>query len=156
MTFRTGTRIGIDVGEVRVGVARTDPAGTLALPVRTLRRSADGAELGVLVRIVEEYEAIEIVVGLPLTLAGGEGQASARARRYARMISRRTPVPVRLVDERLTTVSAHQVLHQAGRSSRGHRSVVDQVAATMILEQALAIERSTGEPAGEPLEGTDE
>lgn len=152
MTFRTGARIGVDVGEVRVGVARSDAAGTLALPVRTLRRAADGAEVGVLVRIVEEHEAIEVVVGLPLSMSGEEGAAAAAARHYAGLIARRTRVPVRLVDERLTTVSAHQALHDSGRPGRRHRSVVDQVAATMILEQALAIERSTGEPAGELLE----
>ncbi len=124
----------------------------LALPVRTLRRAPDGAELAVLGRIVEEYGAIEVVVGLPLTLSGEEGEAAVRARRYAGQIARRTGIPVRLVDERLTTVSAHQALRDSGRPGRRHRSVVDQVAATMILEQALAMERSTGEPAGELLE----
>lgn len=150
--MRTGARIGVDVGEVRVGVARSDTAGVLALPVRTLRRAPDGAELAVLGGIVEEYGAIEVVVGLPLNLSGEEGEAAARARRYAGQIARRTGIPVRLVDERLTTVSAHQALRDSGRPGRRHRSVVDQVAATMILEQALAMERSTGEPAGELLE----
>ena len=97
-------------------------------------------------------DAIEVVVGLPLNLSGEEGEAAARARRYAGQIARRTGIPVRLVDERLTTVSAHQALRDSGRPGRRHRSVVDQVAATMILEQALAMERSTGEPAGELLE----
>lgn len=146
----------MDVGEVRVGVARSDPAGVLSLPVRTLRRSPDGAELGVLARIVEEYAAVEVVVGLPLSLSGEEGRAASHARRYAEAIARRTRVPVRLVDERLTTVTAHQALYGSGRPGRKHRGVVDQVAATLILEQALAIERSTGEPAGVLLEETDE
>jgi len=159
VSFRPGTRIGVDVGTVRVGVARTDAAGILSLPVRTLRRSPDGAELTVLARIVGEFDPIEIVVGLPLGLSGKEGAASSAARHYAGAIARRIPgVPIRLVDERLTTVSAHQALYGAGRDGRKHRSVVDQVAATMILDQALAIERSTGEPAGELLtaEVTDE
>jgi putative Holliday junction resolvase len=156
VTFRLGTRVAVDVGEVRVGVARSDAAGTLALPVRTLRRAPDGSEIGALARIVEEFDAIEVVVGLPLALSGRETEAAARARRYAGEVARRIRVPVRLVDERLTTVSAHQALHGSGRPGRKHRSVVDQVAATMILDQALAIERSTGEPAGELLEGTDE
>lgn len=156
MTVRPGARIAVDVGEVRVGVARSDPSGSLALPVRTLRRAADGAELGVLAGIVEEYGAVEVVVGLPLGLSGREGEAAVRARRYAGLLARRIRVPVRLVDERLTTVSAHHALHGSGRPGRKHRGVVDQVAATMILEQALAIERNTGEPAGECLEVIDE
>lgn len=152
MSVRPGTRLGIDVGAARVGVARSDPGGVLTLPVRTLHRAADGAELGVLRRIVADLDAIEIVVGLPLGLSGREGEAAVAARRYAEAIARAIPgVPVRLVDERLTTVSAHQALHSAGRESRRHRSVVDQVAATLILDQALAIERSTGQPAGELL-----
>lgn len=151
MTFRTGARIGVDVGEVRVGVARSDAAGLLALPVRTLRRSPDGGEIAVIARIVAEHEAIEVVVGLPLSLSGEEGAAAVAARRYADQIAGHTAVPVRLVDERLTTVSAHQALHDSGRPGRRHRAVVDQVAAAMILDQALAIERSTGEPAGELL-----
>jgi len=152
VTVRPGTRIGIDVGTVRVGVARTDPAGTMTLPVRTLRRAADGAELEVLARIAQEVHATEIIVGLPLSLSGQEGPAAVAARRYAEAIARASPrVPVRLVDDRLTTVSAHQALHGAGRESRRHRAVVDQVAATLILDQALAIERHTGLPPGELL-----
>ncbi len=150
--MRPGTRIGVDVGAARVGVARSDPAGALTVPVCTLRRAPDGAELEELGRIVAEYAAIEIVVGLPLGLSGREGAAAAAARAYAAAIARAIPgTPVRLVDERLTTVTAHRTLHAAGRDSRTHRSVVDQVAATLILEHALAIERSTGHPAGEPL-----
>ncbi|WP_152191065.1 Holliday junction resolvase RuvX [Georgenia satyanarayanai] len=147
--FVRGTRIGVDVGAVRVGLARSDADGLLATPVETvtgdrpvqLRRVAD---------IVRELEAVAVVVGLPRQLSGGEGHAAALAREYAGELARVCdPVPVRLVDERLTTVSAHQALHRSGRPGRRHRAVVDQVAAVMILQAALDQERRTGQPAGE-------
>lgn len=154
--MRAGARLGIDLGGVRVGVARTDAGGIMALPVRTLRRSRDGSELRALAAIVEKFQPIEVVVGLPINMDGSEGAAAADARAYAALIARGLGVPVRLVDERLTTVSAHQALHAAGRETRRHRAVVDQVAATMILEQALDVERRTGVPAGELVEVSDD
>lgn len=147
--MRTGVRISLDVGKVRVGVARSDAAGILTLPVTTLRRAHDGAELGALRRLVKEHEAIEIVVGLPRSLSGAEGPAAEMARSYAERIAQRSSVPVRLVDERLTTVTAHQLLHEAGRAEKDHRAVVDQVAATVILQSALDEESRTGAPPGE-------
>ncbi|MDN5557888.1 MAG: Holliday junction resolvase RuvX [Ruaniaceae bacterium] len=146
--MRTGVRLGVDVGQVRIGIARSDSSGSLVVPVSTIRR--DGSDLARIAGIARKYEVIEIVVGLPLGLSGKEGSASERARHYAGMVAGRTGVPVRLVDERLSTVSAHAALHEAGLDSRKHRAVVDQVAATVILEQALAIERSTGNAPGEP------
>lgn len=150
--MRSGARVGIDVGAVRIGVARSDAAGIMAVPVRTLRRAADGAELRALAGIVAEYDPIEFVVGLPVNMNGSEGPAARAARDYAATLVRTFGLPARLVDERLTSVSAHQALAAVGRDSRRHRSVVDQVAATMILEQALDVERRTGEPAGELVE----
>lgn len=147
--MRPGVRFALDVGKVRVGVARSDGAGVLTLPVTTLRRSHDGAELAALRRLVAEHEAIEIIVGLPRSLSGGEGPAAEMARSYARRIARRSKVPVRMVDERLTTVTAHQMLHEAGRAEKTHRAVVDQVAATVILQTALDEENRTGAPPGE-------
>lgn len=146
--MRSGVRLGVDVGQARIGVARSDAAGSIVLPVSTIRR--DGHDLARIAGIARKYEAIEIVVGLPLGLSGKEGTAAERARHYAGMVAERTGVPVRLVDERLSTVTAHAALHEAGLDSRKHRAVVDQVAATVILEQALAIERSTGESPGTP------
>ena len=128
--------------------ACSDAAGSIVVPVSTIRR--DGRDLARIAGIARKYEAVEIVVGLPLGLSGTEGTAAERARHYAGMVAERTGVPVRLVDERLSTVSAHAALHEAGLDSRKHRAVVDQVAATVILEQALAIERSTGESPGTP------
>ncbi|GAA4286014.1 Holliday junction resolvase RuvX [Georgenia daeguensis] len=148
--LRRGVRLGIDVGTVRVGVARCDAAGILALPVRTVARRKDGGDVGEIADLVREHEAMEVLVGLPRSLSGAEGKSAQAARGYAvRVAAAVDPVPVRLVDERLTTVSAHQALHASGRPGRRHREVVDQVAAVMIVEQALEIERRSGTPAGE-------
>ncbi len=150
MTFRTGVRIAVDVGSVRIGVARCDLHGILASPVRTVSRSGEQEGLRELAEIVAEYEPIEVLVGLPRSLDGGEGPAALSVRAYCGPLVRAVrPIPVRLVDERLTTVTAHQVLHQAGRKSKRHREVVDQVAAVTILEAALDAERRQGRPPGE-------
>lgn len=152
--MRPGVRIGIDVGAVRVGVAASDPAGLLATPVATVQRtgsSADEAQTSVaeIVALVTQRSAIEVVIGLPRSLSGAEGAAAAAARAYAQLVADAVqPVPVRMVDERLTTVIAHQALHRSGRNSRRHRSVVDQVAAVEILQQALDIERGAGKVPG--------
>src|SRR5690606_30243478 len=140
-TLRRGVRIGIDVGTVRIGVARCDASGILATPVRTVARRKDGSDLAEIVALVREHEAVEVLVGLPRSLSGREGPSAAAARGYAvRVAAALDPLPVRLVDERLTTVSAHQALHASGRPGRRHRDVVDQVAAVMIVEQALEVE----------------
>lgn len=147
--FSRGVRIGLDVGAVRVGVARSDLDGLLATPVETVSGDRP-VQLRRILEIVHELEPVGVVVGLPRQLSGAEGQAAVTARGYAQELAREcVPVPVRLVDERLTTVSAHQALHRSGRPGRRHRSVVDQVAAVMILQAALDQERQTGQPAGE-------
>jgi len=144
-----GARLGVDVGAVRVGVARSDLDALIATPVETV--SGDrAAQLRRIAAIAAQTEPVGIVVGLPRQLSGAEGRAAAAAREYAELLARVcAPVPVRLVDERLTTVSAHQALHRSGRPGRRHRAVVDQVAAVMILQAALDQERRTGHPAGE-------
>lgn len=140
-------RIGIDVGSIRIGVARSDPAGMLAVPVTTLKRGkTDVAEI---VALVTEYEALEVLVGLPLSLSGEEGKAAVLARNYARLLAAACqPVAVRLVDERLSTVQAQRGLTAAGLSTRQGRSMIDQAAAVIILEQALDVERVSGRPVG--------
>ena len=159
--MRRGIRIGVDVGSVRVGVARSDPDGVLAVPVATLARPAGAkaarTDLAALADLVREYEPLEMVVGLPLGLDGREGAAAAAARGYAEDLARLlrergTPVPVRLLDERLTTAEATRGLAAAGRNSRDGRSVVDQAAAVIIVQHALDAERSTGEPPGTLLD----
>jgi putative Holliday junction resolvase len=141
-------RIAIDVGLARIGVAGCDPAGLLASPLATvLRGRGDIAELA---RVAGEREAVEIVVGLPMALSGREGKSAADARNFAAALAGRVaPTPVRLVDERFTTVLAHDALRQGGRDSRARRTVVDKAAAALLLQGALDTERSTGRPAGE-------
>lgn len=142
MSPRQGVRLGVDVGTVRIGIARSDPQGILALPVETLHRADDGTELERLTQIAREFDAIEVVVGLPRHLKGGEGISAKGARRYARRIADSLPgVRVCLVDERLSSNQAHQRLRESGVPERDHREVVDQVAAQVILEQALEEER---------------
>jgi putative Holliday junction resolvase len=147
---RSGTRLGVDPGDARIGVARSDPSGFLATPVETLRRGRH--DLRRLAELVEEVEAIEVVVGLPRSLRGGEGPAAEKVRAYAARLARRVaPVPVRLCDERLTTVSAQAMLRERGRKGSRQRAVVDQAAAVLILQTALDTERATGRPPGEAV-----
>ena len=149
--MRRGVRLGLDPGDARIGVARSDGAGMLATPVETVRRGkGDVRRLG---QLVTEHEAVEVVVGLPRSLSGGEGPAAVKVREFAARLARRVaPVPVRLVDERLTTVSAEAMLRDRGRSGQDRRSVVDMAAAVLILQHALDTERGTGQPPGEIVE----
>lgn len=144
--MRSGVRLGVDVGTARVGVAVCDREGLLATPVVTLSR-ADGT-VGELRGLVTEYDAVEVVVGLPLSLRGDDTASTADARTVAADLARVVDVPVRLVDERLSTVSAQRALHQSGRTVKGSRPVIDQVAAVIILQNALDFERSAGRPPG--------
>lgn len=149
--MRSGVRLGVDVGRVRVGVARSDPHGVLALPLETVARD-DGAVAAIVAHAVE-LDAVEIVVGLPLSLGGGDTASTADAREFAARLamgagSLESPRIVRLVDERLSTVSAQQALRSAGRTVKSSRSVVDQVAAVIILQHALDAERAGGRPPG--------
>jgi len=134
-----GVRLGVDVGTVRVGVAMSDPSGVLATPVTTLaRNSTGGTDLDDLAALVEEHEVVEVVVGLPRTLRGTDGPAVAAARSYGTALAERiAPIPVVYVDERLTTVSAERMLAERGVRGPRRRQVVDQVAATRILQNRL-------------------
>ncbi|MBT8224270.1 MAG: Holliday junction resolvase RuvX [Dactylosporangium sp.] len=143
-----GPRLGVDVGTVRVGVAISDPDGILATPLVTLARQAapqgDGpsGDLKELVRLARDHEAVEIVVGLPVTLSGQDGPAAAAARRYADALATWVdPVPVRLADERMSTVVAARRLSERGVRGRRQRAVVDQAAAVEILQGWLEARR---------------
>lgn len=150
--FRPGVRLGIDVGKARIGVARCDPHGMLATPVETVRRSADGSDVARIGALVAETGAFEILVGLPLALSGRVTASTEDARLFAGRLAATAGVGVRLVDERLSTVSAHSALRASGRSQKSSRTIVDQVAAVVILQQALDSERSTGRPPGAPVD----
>jgi putative Holliday junction resolvase len=143
-------RLGVDVGAVRIGIAVSDPHGLVATPVETVPRQQTGAgDLDRIAAIAAERGAVEVVVGLPTSLSGREGPASAAARSFAiALAARLAPMDVRLVDERLTTVSATRELRRAGVNQRKGRAVVDQAAASIILQSALDIERGTGAPPG--------
>jgi len=140
-----GRRLGVDFGEVRVGVALSDPSGILAMPLITLKRDRpQGTDLDALAALVAEHEVVEVVVGLPRTLAGRDGPAAQAATGYARALASRLgdAVPVRLADERLTTVSAARILAERGVRGRKQRAVVDQAAAVEILQSWLDAQRS--------------
>jgi putative holliday junction resolvase len=135
-----GVRLGVDVGTVRVGVARSDPDGLLAVPVATLPRQE---ALTRLAELVQEHDAVEICVGHPVGLSGRAGPASDAAAAFAEELATTVaPVPVRLVDERLSTVSATAALRSSGVRGRNQRAVVDQAAAVVLLQAELDRRRS--------------
>ena len=141
----TGTWLGVDVGTVRVGVARSDPRGVLAVPLATLARDAtDNRDIHELAALVREYDAVGVVVGLPRTLAGRESAAAAMAREYGELLAESIrPAPVEYLDERLTTVSAQRKLTDSGvRGSRAKRAVIDQAAAVELLQHWLDTHRA--------------
>jgi putative Holliday junction resolvase len=130
-----GVRLGIDVGTVRVGVAACDPDGIMAFPVATVAR--DAAAVTNIATLAAERDVIEIFVGLPRHLSGKEGPSAVDARAFAEQVEERTGIPVRLVDERMSTVSASRNMREAGRSAKSQRSSIDQAAAVVILDTAL-------------------
>ncbi|MBW8486552.1 Holliday junction resolvase RuvX [Actinomadura parmotrematis] len=146
--MRPGVRLGVDVGSVRIGVARSDPRGVLASPLDTVK--AGRGDVDRLVELVAEHAAVEVIVGLPTSLSGQEGPAARSARRFAGWLAARLPAgAVRLYDERLTTVTAENGLRASGVHGQARRRVVDRAAATVLLQAALDGERSTGRPPGE-------
>lgn len=151
--MRHGVRLGVDPGEARIGVARSDPSGLLATPVETVPRGA--GDLARLRTLAAEEQAVEVVVGLPRSLSGREGPAAGRVREFAVALAREVaPVPVRLCDERLSTVSAEDMLRERGRKGARRRAVVDQAAAVVILQHALDMERARGTAPGELVDPT--
>lgn len=160
-----GARLAIDVGMARVGVAISDPDGILASPVETLARDKSKnyriggkvpaqlpTDIAALVEIVEDRFVAVIYIGLPKHLSGQSGASTEMAVTYAHLLSQVIPgTEIRMIDERMTTVTAHQALHASGKSSKKHRAVVDQVAAVVMLESALDYEKKNGTRAGDPL-----
>ena len=135
---RTGRVMGVDVGTVRVGLALSDATGTLASPLETLRRAKNGSDVDRLAALVVEHEVAEVVVGEPVHLSGASGASADDASNYAQELADRIPdVPVILIDERLSTVTAASHLREGGIDSRKQRSVIDQAAAVVILQQFL-------------------
>lgn len=152
-----GRRLGVDVGTVRIGVASSDPDGILATPVETVardRRDKTGKHIRRLAHLAGELEVVEVVVGLPRTLADRTGPSALDAIAVADALATRiAPVPVRLSDERLTTVTAQRSLREAGVRERGQKSMIDQVAAVGILQtwldqRRVALARHSGAADG--------
>lgn len=146
--MRRGVRFAIDVGQARIGVAKSDPDGILATPVETLARQwtpaseTPSSDVEALARLDSENSPIEWLVGLPISLSGRDTASTEDARAFAHALANRLSTPVRLIDERLSTVSAHGALREAGRKTRSHRPVVDQVAAVILLQHVLDAERA--------------
>lgn len=144
--------MGVDVGKARVGVAASDAAGSLAMPVETVQRANDTPRaLERVLELVDEYAAVEIVVGLPLSLSGADTASTQDARDFASFLAQGS-TPVRLVDERMSTVTAQAGMRASGRKAKRQRSVIDQAAAVVILQHALDAERGSGRPAGSVVE----
>lgn len=155
-----GVRLGIDVGKARVGVARSDPDGMLATPVRTLSRDTKKhSDQRVLLRLIQEESVATVYVGLPKNLSGAHTPSTQDALDYAGELELAlreagSEASVRMVDERLSTVSAQRQLHQTGHTSKSSRSIIDQAAAVTILQQALDLQRARGKLAGQALRTT--
>ena len=142
-----GRRLGLDVGTVRIGVAVSDPDGILATPVSTVarttkRRGPDGEDIDSIVQLAHDYSVVEVIVGLPRMLDGSAGSSVKHAQDVGFRVHRRlerdgVDVPIRYVDERMTTVMAQSNLHDAGFSVIEGRSVIDQAAAVEILQTWL-------------------
>lgn len=143
-----GPRLGIDPGDARIGVATCDPSGILATPVETVPRGE--GDLDRIAALADELGAVMIYVGLPRSLSGREGPAAGKVRTFAHDLALRiSNLPVYLVDERMSTVSAEAVLRERGKKGKKRRAVVDQAAAVVILQAALDAERVQGRPTGE-------
>jgi putative Holliday junction resolvase len=144
-------RLALDIGTVRIGVARSDAQGMLAVPLDAV--PAGDTALATIVGLVGEWQAVAVYVGLPLHLSGAEGASSTMAREWAAGLAERIEVPVRLIDERLSTVQAQRALREGGRSTRQSRSVIDSASAVMVLQSVLDAEERTGVAPGEPVHG---
>ena len=142
------------MGSVRIGVAGSDPDGILATPVETVRRDRTDRHVRRLAQLVNELEAVEVVVGLPRTLADRSGASARDAIELADQLAARiAPTPVRLTDERLTTVAAQRSLREAGVRAKGQRAMIDQAAAVGILQNWLDQRRAALAGHGEVGDG---
>ncbi len=155
--MRTGRRLAIDVGKVRIGVAASDFHSILASGVATVQRGADlESAVSELVQLIIEIEPIEIYVGYPISLSGLGSSSASDAVALASALAAKVDVPIRLIDERLTTVTAANALKTSGRDSKSGRKFIDQIAATVILEQAMEMEKNSDSAPGIKIEEIDE
>jgi putative holliday junction resolvase len=140
---RAGRIMALDWGEIRFGVARSDEGQVLASPLTTLqRRAGKRFPMPQLLALLQDEPVVGVVVGLPISLEGGETPSSTSARRLAEDVGRRTGLPVELADERFTTAIALDAVREMGGSTRGRKHDVDALAATVLLQQYLDHRRS--------------
>ena len=147
-----GVRLALDVGSVRIGVAKCDAEGLLATPLVTITSGPDA--VNEVYELVHEFEAKCVYVGKPISLAGKDTASTMAALDFASLLAKQLEndaVTVRLIDERLSTVSAQRGMHEAGRTVKQSRDAIDQAAAVVILEHALATERNVGDFVGEEV-----
>lgn len=142
-----GVRFAVDVGTVRIGLARTDRDQIMALPVSTIEANLDA--VAKVSELAKDFQAEVIYVGKPIGLKAAHTDSTEMAEKFATQLALTSEIEVRLLDERLTTVSAQSALHASGKSAKQGRGVIDQVAAVILLDHAMAIENSTGTLAGE-------
>lgn len=147
--MRPGVRLGLDVGQVRTGVAYCDPAGSLASALTTLQMGNENDFHREVEDLVKQYDVIEVIVGIPTSLSGKLTAAAQQVRQRAYHLAvHLAPIPVRVHDERFTTVQAHRTLADQGRRAKERKAVVDSLAATLILQSALDYERNADRPPG--------
>lgn len=146
--MKSGRRIAFDYGSARIGVAITDLSGLLATPHGNLDATSDQLTQ-VLNTLIHEYDPLYLVVGKPLHLSGTESSKSESVKEFVQLLKSVTPLPIYLIDERLTTVSASRSLREAGIKAKEGKSKVDGMAAVGILESALHQERLQGAPSQE-------
>lgn len=147
--MRSGRRLAIDVGKVRIGIAASDQHSILASGIETVQRNSDTkASIIRIQEIIGEVKPIEIYIGLPISMKGESTESTRDAIEFAKALAGSSEIPIRFIDERMTTISAANSLKLSGRSSKSGRKVIDQIAATVILEQAIEIERLTGSIPG--------
>ena len=147
--MRIGRRLAVDVGRVRLGVALCDQEGSLASPLDAVSRSSVSSEtVASLANLVDEHDVMEVYVGDPLSLSGKQTDSTSDARSLAAELSQAISIPVRLVDERFTTVTAATKLRASGISAKDSKSIIDSASAVEILESALSFEKISGVAPG--------
>ena len=129
--------LALDVGDRRIGVAACDPTGTLASPLTTIERSDEASDIEAVLGLASERGAAEIVVGMPLSMSGARGQQARKVEAFTRALASQSPVPVNVVDERLSSAQAERLMREAGRRPSVNRALVDAAAATVILQAYL-------------------
>ena len=149
--MQSGRRLAVDFGDVRVGLAMSDSFGLLASPLLTINNDVLDQAISVIVKVIEENEIVAVYLGLPIHLSGSEGSASNKVREFALTLQKSIPtrVKLRLIDERLSTAQAEREAMSVGKKL--NKENIDQLAAVVILENALHAERIHGDWAGKPV-----